>query len=33
LRQGESFPVKYDPRTKEVALVMPRKMKPKRKDF
>jgi hypothetical protein len=30
---GESFPVKYDPRTKEVALVMPKKMKTKRKDF
>lgn len=30
---GDRVSVKYDPRTKEVALVMPRKMKPIREDF
>jgi len=33
LRQGESIPVKYDPGTKQVALVMPAKEKAKKKDF
>jgi hypothetical protein len=33
LRQGETLHVKYDPRTKEVALVMPRQPKTKEKDF
>ena len=33
LRQGESFPVKYDPRTKAVALVMPAKATKIKKDF
>lgn len=30
---GDTVSVKYDPRTREVALVMPRKMKPVREDF
>jgi hypothetical protein len=33
LRMGGIFPVRYDPRTKEVALVMPRQPKMKEKDF
>ena len=33
LRERESVPVKYDPLTKEVALVMPKQPKPKEKDF
>ena len=33
LRQGETLHVKYDPRTKEVALVMPRQPKTKKEDF
>jgi hypothetical protein len=34
LEEGKSYPVKYDPLTKEVALVaMPKQPKPKEKDF
>ena len=33
LRQGEKFPVKYDPRTKEVVLDMPKKVVKDAKDF
>lgn len=34
LEKGESFSVKYDPRTQEVALVIPRQVKTKeKKDF
>ena len=33
LRQGQTFPVKYDPRTKEVALVMPGKVAEAPRDF
>ena len=33
LQMGESLPVKYDPLTKEVALMMPKQPKTKEKDF
>ena len=33
LRQGQTFPAKYDPRTKDVALVMPAKAAEEKKDF
>jgi hypothetical protein len=33
VKPGDTVSVKYDPRTKEVALVMPRKMKTKMEDF
>jgi hypothetical protein len=33
LQNGATFPVKYDPRTREVAFVKPKKMKTKKYDF
>jgi hypothetical protein len=32
-RNGDTVSVKYDPRTKEVALMMPAKLKTKKEDF
>ena len=33
LRQGQAFPVKYDPRTKEVVLDLPKKVTKDARDF